>query len=188
MMDMNKDEKLLKLISKGSQAAFNQFYENYISFVLQIAIKVLEDRVEAEDICHEVFIEVYQKPLQYKAHKGSVKAWLAVKTRSRCIDRLRKRQPVLVNKLEKLDNEQSIKLEIHVLMEIEREVLEQALNKLPKKQRDLIYGAYFEGMTQKELAEAYEKPLGTIKSTIRYGLQNLRKQKSILHWARMDRE
>jgi RNA polymerase sigma factor (sigma-70 family) len=187
-MDANRDEQLLKLISKGSIAAFNQFYENYVSFVLQIAIKVLEDRSEAEDICHEVFIEVFQKPLQYRPDKGSVKAWLAVKTKSRCIDRLRKHQPILVNKLEKLDTEQAIKLEIHVLMDIEKEILETALQQLPKKQRDLIYGAYFEGKTQRELAEAYGKPLGTINSSIRYGLQNLRKQKSLVQWARTDRE
>ncbi|MFS0671887.1 RNA polymerase sigma factor [Ornithinibacillus sp. 179-J 7C1 HS] len=187
-MDTKQDEKLLKLIAKGSQAAFNQFYETYVSFVLQIAIKLLEDQKEAEDICHDVFIEVFQKPLQYRPDRGSVKAWLAVKTRSRCIDRLRKHQPVLLNKLEKLDTEQSIKLEMYVLMEIEREILESALNQLPQKQRDLIYGAYFEGKSQRELANMYDKPLGTIKSSIRYGLQNLRKQKTLLHWARTDKE
>lgn len=187
-MDTKQDETLLKLIAKGSQAAFRQFYENYVSFVLQIAIKVLEDRTEAEDICHDVFIEVYQKPLQYKPEKGSVKAWLAVKTRSRCIDRLRKKQPVLVNKLEKLDTKQVVELEMHVLLEIEKDILMDALEKLPKKQRELIYGAYFEGKTQRELAEKYGKPLGTVKSAIRYGLSNLRKQKSLLHWARTDKE
>lgn len=187
-MDTKQDEKLLKLIAKGSQAAFNQFYETYVSFVLQIAITVLADRREAEDICHDVFIEVFQKPMQYSPDKGSVKAWLPVKTRSRCIDRLRKHQPALLNKLEKLDTIQSVKLEMYVLKEIEKEILEDAMNKLPPKQRELIYGAYFEGKTQRELATIYGKPIGTIKSSIRYGLQNLRKQKSLLHWARTDKE
>ncbi|GGA73187.1 RNA polymerase sigma factor [Ornithinibacillus halotolerans] len=187
-MDTERDKHLLNLIAEGSQHAFNQFYQHYVSFVLQIAVNVIGDPKEAEDVCHDVFIEVYQKPNQYNAHRGSVKAWLAVKTRSRCIDRLRKNEPILVNKLEKLDTEQAVLLEKHVLMDIEKEIIFNALNKLPNKQKELIIGAYFEGKTQRELAETYNKPLGTIKSSIRYGLRALRKQKSLLQWAKADRE
>lgn len=175
---------LLKLISKGSQTAFNEFYNTYISFVLQIATQIICDKSEAEDITHEVFIEVYEKPQQYNPERGSVKAWLAVKTRSRCIDRLRKKQPLLINKLELLDSEDTVKTEFAVLLRIEQELILKALQQLPKKQRDVIYGAYFEEKTQRELAETLDHPLGTIKSLVRYGLNNMKKQKSLLNWMR----
>ncbi|SES68938.1 RNA polymerase sigma-70 factor, ECF subfamily [Oceanobacillus limi] len=189
-MDRQQEENimLLQLISKGSQSAFNHFYELHNAFVLHIAIRILADRTEAEDICHDIFLDIYKKPLQYKAQRGSVKAWLAVKTKSRCIDRLRKRKPVLQNKLEQLFTVDEVETEMHVLTQIESSILLDALKQLPKKQQEVIYGVYFEGKTHAELAKTLNKPLGSIKSSIRYGLKNLRKQKSLLQWAKMDRE
>lgn len=185
MMETTEHAHLLKLIEKGSEAAFNQFYETYVSFVLQIATQILSDRIEAEDITHEVFLEVYEKPRQYKPHRGSIKAWLAVKTRSRCIDRLRKKQPILVQKLEQLDSAETIKTEQSVLKQIEKETILRALEKIPAKQREVIYLAYFENNTQVELSERLDRPLGTVKSLARYGLKNLRKQKSLLNWMKL---
>lgn len=176
------DELLIEQIVAGSQKAFNQFYESHISFVFQIAIKILQDQTEAEDICHDIFLDVYQNPKKYNKNKGSIKAWLAVKTRSRCIDMLRKKKPVLINKLESLETEKDIKAELHVLKRIENDILLEALRHIPKKQREVIYGMYFESKTQRELAVSLNKPIGTIKSLVRYGLKNLRKQKVLLDW------
>lgn len=184
-MENQRDVLLLKLIEKKSESAFNEFYETYVSFVLQIAIQILSDKKEAEDITHEVFLEVYEKPQQYKAQRGSIKAWLAIKTRSRSIDRLRKKQPVLIHKLEQLNTVDAVRVEHSVLHKIEKELILDALNQIPKKQRDVIYGAYFEYKTQVELAERLDKPIGTIKSLVRYGLNNLRKQKDLLNWIKI---
>lgn len=178
----NQSEMLMQQIMAGSEKAFNQFYETYISFVFQIAIKLLQDQVEAEDICHDIFIDVYQNPSAYNKSKGSIKAWLAVKTRSRCIDKLRKKKPILINKLDYLETERDIKAELHVLKRIETDILLEALKHIPKKQREVIYGMYFERKTQHELAILLNRPIGTIKSLVRYGLNNLRKQKVLLDW------
>ncbi len=172
----------MKLIGKGCRRSFDEFYENYISFVLHIALKVLGDQMEAEDIGHDIFLEIYQKPHEYNADRGSVKAWLAVKTRNRCIDRLRKRQPVLINKLELLDTKDAIQTEMCVLRKLEKDILLDALKYIPEKQREVIYGAYFEDKTQRELANSLNKPLGTVKSMVRYGLNNLRKQNKLIQW------
>lgn len=184
-MDQQDDIRLFKLIAKGSETAFNQFYEAHVSFVLQIATQVLGDQNEAEDVTHEIFLEVYEKPGQYKPERGSIKAWLAVKTRSRCIDRLRQKKPVLIQKLELLDTKDTVKTELSVLLQIEKELILDALEQIPKKQREVIYGAYFEGKTQMELAESLNRPLGTIKSLVRYGLRNMRKQKELLNWIKI---
>ena len=135
-----------------------------------------------------IFLEVYQNPGQYNPKKGSVKAWLAVKTKSRCIDRLRKSKPLLVHKLEQLDTIEAIEIERNVLKHIQKDLILEALKHLPKKQQLVIYGAYFEDKTQRELAKSLNKPLGTIKSSIRYGLQNLRKQKIIRNWMKTSGE
>lgn len=178
----SEDEMLMQQIAAGSEKAFNQFYESHISFVFQIAINILHDQVEAEDICHDIFIDVYQNPRAYNKNKGSIKAWLAIKTRSRCIDKLRKKKPILINKLESLVTEQDVKAELHVLKQIENDILLEALKHIPEKQREVIYGMYFERKTQQELAISLNRPIGTIKSLVRYGLNNLRKQKVLLDW------
>lgn len=185
MENINRDQYLLTKIANGCETSFNQFYDTYVSFVLHIAIQVLGDRSEAEDITHDIFLEVYQKPKEYNPEKGSVKAWLAVKTRHRSIDHLRKKKPVLVHKLELLDTEAAVKTELSVLLQIEKELIMDALKQIPKKQREVIYGAYFEGKTQVELSENLNRPLGTIKSLVKYGLRNLQKHKQLINWIKM---
>jgi len=184
METVERDHLLLHSAAQGCELSFNRFYERYVMFVLHIATQVLSDRNEAEDVTHDVFLEVYQKPKEYNPEKGSIKAWLAVKTRHRCIDRLRKKKPVLVHKLELLDTEADVKTELSVLLQIEQELILDALQQIPKKQREVIYGAYFEEKTQVELSEHLNRPLGTIKSLVRYGLRNLQKHKQLMNWIR----
>ncbi|WP_085991212.1 RNA polymerase sigma factor [Oceanobacillus senegalensis] len=182
-MDNNQESvELLKQIKNGSKDAFNPFYEIHSSFVFHIAYQVTGNRVEAEDICHDVFIEVFQKAAQYKPNKGSVRAWLAVKTKSRSIDRLRKKKPLLIQKLESLSYQEVQGADLAFLKEIESKIILEALNHIPKSQREAIYRSYFKGETHKQISQDMQKPLGSVKSLIRYGLQNLRKQKSILRW------
>ncbi|WP_156289725.1 RNA polymerase sigma factor [Oceanobacillus salinisoli] len=182
-MDKNQESvEWLKQISHGSRAAFDPFYEKYSTFVFQIAYHVTGNHAEAEDVCHDVFLEVFQKAHQYKPSRGSVKAWLAVKTRSRSIDRLRKKKPLLIRKLEKISLAEVDGADLEVLREIENHLIHDALQHLPAAQKEAIYRSYFQGETHKEIAESMKKPLGSVKSLIRYGLHNLRKQKSILNW------
>ncbi|WP_163971439.1 RNA polymerase sigma factor [Oceanobacillus halotolerans] len=182
-MDDNQESiQLLKQIAAGSRHSFDRFYEKHIEFIFRIAFQLVKDKAEAEDICHEVFLEVFQKYHQYNSRKGSVKAWLAVKTRSRSLDRLRKKKPLLIHKLERIVVQEEIGAEVQFLSQLERKVLMEALSHIPNDQREAIYNAYFKERTQKEIAQIMDKPLGTVKSLIRYGIQNLRKQKSILQW------
>lgn len=184
-MRKQKEVQLLHLIAKGSESAFNQFYEMYASFVLTIATQVLGDPCEAEDVTHEIFLNIFKQPKQYDEKRGSIKAWLAVQARSRSIDRLRKKQPILIQKLELLDTKDTVETELSVLLQIEKEILMAALEQIPEKQREVIYGAYFKGKTQAELAQSLDRPLGTIKSLVRYGLQNMRKQKELINWMKI---
>jgi|SRR5690625_20817 len=185
-MENNKrDEHLLLAVANGCEASFDEFYNKYAPFVLHIAQSVLADSLEAEDVTHDIFLDIYEKPQQYNAKKGTIKAWIAVKTRNLCIDRLRKKKPLLIHKLELINHEAEVHTELSVLLQIEKELILKALQEIPKKQREVIYEAYFKGKTQVELAEKLNRPLGTIKSLVRYGLRNLQKHKHLIDWLKV---
>jgi RNA polymerase sigma factor (sigma-70 family) len=176
---------VLRELRGGSSQAFDRFYEQFASLVYTIALNMLGDRMEAEDVCHDVFLEVYNKADQYNPARGSVEAWLAVKTRSRCLDRLKKKRPLCVDKVGEEAEWHTTPLvptEELVLAKLEQETLHLALNHLPEPQREALRGMYFESRTQQELAARMNRPLGTVKSFVRYGLQNLRKQLHQLGW------
>ncbi|MCU9612865.1 sigma-70 family RNA polymerase sigma factor [Caldibacillus lycopersici] len=182
MDDNERSIHLLKEITNGSRHAFDSFYQLYSSFVYNIAFHIVRDTGEAEDITQDVFIEILQKSKQYKATKGSVKAWIAVKTKSRAIDRLRKKQPLLINRLEGLLTMEEKGADLQFLIELEQHLVRSALEKIPLEQREVIIRSYFQGETHQQIAAIMDKPLGSIKSLIRYGLNNLRKQKTLVHW------
>lgn len=177
--------ELLEKIKCGSRKEFDEFYERYVHFVFQIALSILKNKADAEDICHDIFTEVFQKPHSYDPKRGTVHAWLAVKTRHRCFDYIKKKKPILKEKIDEF-RESVESAEVHAIHKERRAAVKAALRQLPVEQRNTLYGTYFEERTQRELAQALNHPLGTIKSRIRYGLKNLRKHSPLLHWIRSD--
>ncbi|MBE3553692.1 MAG: sigma-70 family RNA polymerase sigma factor [Thermicanus sp.] len=121
---------------------------------------------------------------QYDPELGSFQAWLAVLSRSRSLDRLRKKKPLLVEDIGVLYQSQATgeRTEEKAIRRLEQEVAEEAILRLPDLQRQAIERFYFESKTHKELAEELGRPLGTIKSLLRYGLKNVRKQMSQVGW------
>ncbi|MGV3489103.1 MAG: RNA polymerase sigma factor [Tuberibacillus sp.] len=173
----DRSERLLTEMRSGSVEAFDHFYEYHASFVYQIALKMTRNRAEAEDLCHDVFVEVFRHPERFDSSRGSVQAWLAVKTKSRFIDRLRRKKRIVLG----IDRNEAVQGEAPatedlVTRKMEREQMLMALKLLPEAQRDAVYNKYFHFQTQEEIADAMQKPIGTVKSLIRYGLKNLRKQ------------
>lgn len=187
---------LLKKVKEGSQQAFDLFYETYFPLVFGVAMKMMKNKYEAEDVCQEVLLDFLQRPHLYQEERGSVEAFLAVKTRHKCLDILRRRErQVYVDTSETeelLGRHEQRGREAHlagsaslspspveyVVMKERREALRQALHQIPEEQRVVLEGAYLEELTQRHLAEQLNKPLGTIKSLIRYGLKNMRRQLS----------
>ncbi|WP_180994214.1 RNA polymerase sigma factor [Bacillus sp. Marseille-P3661] len=172
-----KGEELLYGFSNGSSKAFEQFYDQYVSLVFGIAMKILKNKADAEDLCHDVFIEIYNNPYGFNPSRGSIEAWIAIKTKSRCLDRLRKQRHSVCNveeELEEIKLDGSI-VEEQVLMNVERDAIHKAIDSLPSKQKAAIVGNYFKGYTHQELSNKLNRPLGTIKSLVRYGIHNLKK-------------
>ncbi|MBO8171769.1 MAG: sigma-70 family RNA polymerase sigma factor [Bacillaceae bacterium] len=176
---------LLEQIKQGAPAAFEQFYDRYIPLVYHIALKMVQDRMEAEDICQEVFLEALRKLDRFDPARGSMESWLAVMTRSRCVDHLRKKQRQSAAVLEDSvtgEHPAENETEVQVVQNLEIEAVRRALDQIPAAQREAVLGMYFRSRTQRELAEEMNRPLGTVKSLIRYGITNIKKQLNQFGW------
>lgn len=183
--------EVMREMSRGSLSAFRRFYEQYASFVLQIAQRVTGDRMEAEDVCHDVLLNVLQKADSFDPSRGSIEAWLAVTTRNRALDRLRRKQRMQFMQAGVLEEEAEaamaaagsyVPVEDSVVAKLDGETLKNALQRIPAMQAKAIAGYYLHAQSQRELSAELQVPLGTVKSLVRYGLNNLRKQLVQLGW------
>jgi RNA polymerase sigma-70 factor, ECF subfamily len=164
---------LLSAIRGGEQGAMATLYERYSSIVYSVALRVLGDTGAAEDTLQEVFLQLWRNPGAFDSGRGSLGAWLAVITRNRAIDALRKRKPeadiddviVSVRPDFTTDTERSRSLE----------KVRMVLGAMPAAQRTALELAFFEGLTHSEIAGKTGEPLGTIKTRIRSGLLTIRK-------------
>lgn len=148
-------------------------YDRYSSLVYSVALRVLGDTGAAEDALQDVFMQLWRNPGAFDSTRGSLGAWLAVISRNRAIDALRKRRPE--NDLEDV----VISVEPDMAGEADRsrlaEKVRELLGTMPALQRAALGMAYFEGLTHTEIAAKTGEPLGTIKTRIRTGLIALRK-------------
>lgn len=182
---------LLDEINNGSLQAFDRFYASAAPFVMGLSCKLLGDRMEAEDVCHDVLMAVIAQPERYDPSRGSVEAWLAVLAKSRCMDRLRKRKRIVLDAESGEHTEHlpaASDTERRVIAKLQGEALRRALGELPGTQRQTIAEAFFDYRSQSELAAAWQVPIGTVKSRMRYGLTHLRKAMTRLGWAQAEGE
>jgi RNA polymerase sigma-70 factor, ECF subfamily len=148
-------------------------FDRYGGMVYSVALRVLKDAGNAEDVMQEVFFQVWQSPQTFVARRGSLGAWLLVVTRNRAVDVLRRRKPS-----DSVD-EVVLTAKENVAVEAERRTLMEkvrsALNKLSIEQQQSIELAYFEGLSHSEIAAQTGEPLGTVKTRIRSALISVRR-------------
>ena len=167
------DELLLTRAKGGDQQAMTELFDRYSGMVYSVALRVLNDPGQAEDVMQEIFFQVWRNPNAFMAGRGSVGAWLAVMARNRAIDSLRRRRPtdsvdeVVLASSSDLGSE----VERNRMMEKVRGVLKD----LPPEQQKSVEMAFFEGLTHSEIAARTGDPLGTVKTRIRSALMTLRK-------------
>lgn len=150
-----------------------QLYDRYSGVVYSVALRVLGDTGAAEDILQEVFLQLWRNPGLFDSSRGNLGAWLAVISRNRAIDGLRKRRPEtdLENVIVSVEPDMAGDAERSRAMQKVRSIL----GEMPDAQRNALELAYFEGLTHTEIADKTGEPLGTIKTRIRGGLMALRK-------------
>ena len=174
------DEKLIRLIAQMQEGALAHLYDRYNRLVFSLAFAIVNDRATAEEITLDVFMRVWQKAETYRADQAKVSTWLTHIARNHSIDVLRRRavrpdqyavdwdDAIPNDELSDSDPQESTELSL------QRERIQDALAQLPQEQKQALELAYFNGYTQRQIADVLKQPLGTIKTRLRLALQKLR--------------
>ena len=170
--DDDVDAALVAAMAKGDGSALSQLYERHAGLLLGLAMRIVRDRREAEDLLHDVFLEAWRSAKDFDPKRGRVRTWLAIRMRSRALD-LQKSARVSRNAgdagLDVLVDEAEGTSPDHARVR-------KALTELGPDQRRVLELAYFEGLSCTEIAARIEIPVGTVKSRIAAGLDRLRGQ------------
>jgi RNA polymerase sigma-70 factor (ECF subfamily) len=172
----DSDVLLLKAIAARDEAALAQLYDRYNRILFGLLMRILNNREEAEDVLQEVFLQVWRKAADFDENRGRPFTWLVTLARSRGIDRLRtlaSRERVAEAGAREVSEEIS-DAATDALKSEQRGLVSDALAKLPDEQKRPIMLAYFDGLTQSEIATRLGAPLGTVKTRMRTGMIRLR--------------
>lgn len=176
--DPVKDQHALRRMANGDADAVAELYDRHARRVYSLALRILGDAPDAEDVVQEVFVQAWRQASRYTATRGVVAAWLLTLARSRAIDRLRARRAradqVFGAPVTNEVADPGPLVDWQVLSSEQARLMRAALERLPILQRLAIELAYFEGLTHAEIAARLEEPLGTVKTRIRSGLTKLR--------------
>lgn len=167
------DAVLLEQLRGKNQQAMADVFDRYGGMVYSVALRVLKDPEQAEDVMQDIFFQLWSKPDAFVEGRGSLGGWLLVTARNRSIDRIRRRRPTDSTDDVVLPSNSNLASEAarNLLMEKVRDVLKM----LPPEQQKSLEMAYFEGLTHAEIAHQTGDPLGTVKTRIRLALIGLRK-------------
>jgi RNA polymerase sigma-70 factor (ECF subfamily) len=176
----DQDRALVARIERRDSDALSELYDRYGARLNGLACRILGQTGEAEEILQDVFLYVWRAASSFDGTRGSVLAWLLVATRSRAIDRLRSRRSggrarttALEDAPEAVSSEN---VEAGLAGREWEDLCRSAIGELPADQRRALELAYFEGLTQQEIAERTKAPLGTVKTRMRLGLMKLRER------------
>lgn len=165
------DDELLRRLARGDEDSLGALYDRHADGLLGLALKLLRDRQEAEDAVHDLFVEVWQRAGEYDPRRASVRTWIAMRLRSRCLDRLRRaklRRDKTPEPVATAERPEAIE------RAADEPTVRAALAALGEPQREVVLLCYFGGLTSTEIAERLSIPSGTVKSRLRSALMTLR--------------
>ncbi|HET8643865.1 MAG TPA: sigma-70 family RNA polymerase sigma factor, partial [Vicinamibacteria bacterium] len=160
--------RVLHRLAAGDPLALAELYDRYAALAYGLALRIVREAGEAEDVVQEAFVQVWRQAGRYDPARGSPEAWLCAIVRTRALDRLRRRATRRQREEEQAGPGARTPDHDSVL------ALRQALSALGADQRRALELAYYEGLSQAEIAQRLGQPLGTIKTRIRTGLMRLR--------------
>lgn len=174
--EASSDAALLTAVARGDREAYAALYRRYGAVLLGLLLRILRSRTEAEDVLQDVFLQVWRRARDFDETRGRAFVWLATLARNRALDRLdaiASRQRTVADAGAVEGGHVGDPAEVASTAEEARR-LARALAELPAVQRNVLLLAYFEGLTQVQIADRLRQPLGTIKSHVRLGLGRLR--------------
>ena len=181
---------LLRRIVKRDQTALGELYDKHSSYLYTLIVRIVREQEEAEDILQEVFLRVWDRAESYNESLGTPIVWMTRIARNLSIDTLRSKSGKARKSEDSLEKHGELHSEdrlsnpeYYATHSQQQGYIARALTSLPAEQRALIECAYFQGFTQSEMAEHFDIPLGTVKTRIRAGMIELRRQLKYLHVA-----
>lgn len=172
------DAELVRAVARGDRAALAHLYDRFSPILLAVATRILGERREAEDLLHDVFLEVWRQAADYDSTRGSVRAWMLIRLRSRALDRRKSAGATRVVSLEaeteRTGEEREASSAEDPALAPDRTAIRRALAALPDEQRIVLELGYFEGLSSSEIAARIDAPIGTVKSRVAAGLAKLR--------------
>ena len=174
---LTSDVELLRAIAGGDEQALASLYDRYRLILFSLVLRILHSRDEAEDVLQELFLQVWKRASDFDEARGRPFTWLVTLARSRAIDRLRSlnaRERTATEAARAVGPDQWSDASDDAIRSEESKVVRRALAELPEEQRQALMLAYFEGLTQTEIATRLNTPLGTVKTRMRSGMLKLR--------------
>src|SRR5437764_7334659 len=171
------DPDLVARLQRRDPQALAELYDRYGRLVYALILRVVRASGVAEDLVQETFLRVWNRVHGFDAEKGAIGPWLLAVARNRAIDYLRSAGGRERNALEFEENDHPAlytDMERDILLSDSARRVKSAMEKLSAQQRQVIELAYFEGLSQSEMAERMGQPLGTIKTWVRSALKTLR--------------
>lgn len=169
-------------VARGEASGLEMLYDRHSTMVYSLALRIVRDTAEAEDVTQEVFTQAWSQAARYDTSRGAVAAWLLMMARSRALDRLRRRRAVL--KSGPADDvlaaipDPGPSVELTTAADEQARTARAALASLPPAERTALELAYYEGLTHVEIAARTATPLGTVKTRIRTALRRVREMMS----------
>jgi RNA polymerase sigma-70 factor (ECF subfamily) len=171
------DPELVARLQRRDPQALAELYDRFGRVVYSLILRVVRDAGTAEDLVQETFLRVWNRAQGFDAEKGAIGPWLLAVARNRAIDYLRSASGRERNALEFEETDHPAlytDMEHDIVTSDSARVVMAAMEKLSPQQRQVIELAYFEGLSQTEMAERMNQPLGTVKTWVRTALKNLR--------------
>jgi RNA polymerase sigma-70 factor (ECF subfamily) len=172
------DSALVERIMAADEGALAALYDRYAGMLYAMLVRILKDTSAAEEVLQDLFLQLWRGAARFDASRGSLAGWLLVIGRNRALSRLRGRDRREIQddpegfSIESVPSPGNLENEAARAQLMER--LRGAMAALPAEQRVAVELAYFEGMTQTEIAERTGSPLGTVKSRVRAAMQTLK--------------
>ena len=166
----------MRAVARGDETALAAIYDRYRPILFGLILRILHDRQEAEDVLQEAFLQVWRRARDFDESRGRAFTWLVTIARSRALDRLRAlgSRTRLADEVAQAPHDNVADAAEDAVKSEQGTIVRQALAELPDEQRRALFLAYFEGLTQTEIAARLGDPLGTVKTRMRSGLTRLR--------------
>lgn len=185
MSQQEDDRRCLRLMTGGDSSALAELYDRYGSLVYSVALRILRSPADAEDAVQQAWVQVWKTAPSYDPQRGSVAAWILTVGRSRALDLYRslgsrRRAETHAEAAPTATPEDPVR---GAAMSQLGARVRGALEALSPQQRQVLEIAYFEGLSQSQIAERLKAPLGTVKSWTRQGLTRLKELLPQEEWA-----